>query len=211
MQDLIFRAVRRWLVTPLQDWYTTRATISVLENLASLGAGVGVNGTIRIGNPRATTFGDDVNINPDFRSLGRGRLTIGNHVHIGARVTVLTENHNFELPQALPYDKVQIMKDVVIEDCVWIGDSVLIAPGVHVGEGAILAAGAVVTRDVPPLTIVGGAPAKPIRERNREHYLTLKEAGRYHGWPRNSDMINKRPVVIRRRRDQPEPAKPDAS
>lgn len=54
--------------------------------------------------------------------------------------------------------------DVVIHDNVWIGSRVTILPGVHIGEGAVLAAGAVVTKDVPPHCIVGGCPAKIIKE-----------------------------------------------
>ena len=54
---------------------------------------------------------------------------------------------------------------VVIGNDVWIGDRVIIMPGVHVGDGSIIAAGAVVTHDVPPYTIVGGVPAKVIKSR----------------------------------------------
>jgi len=54
---------------------------------------------------------------------------------------------------------------VVIGNDVWIGDRVIILPGVHIGDGSIIAAGAIVTCDVPPYTIVGGVPAKPIKTR----------------------------------------------
>jgi maltose O-acetyltransferase len=83
----------------------------------------------------------------------------------------------------LPYDKVRIKKAVVIEDCVWIGESVCIVPGVTIGEGAIVAMGSVVTRDVPPLAVVGGAPARVIKMRDAEIYWKLKSEGKFINWP----------------------------
>ena len=58
--------------------------------------------------------------------------------------------------------------DVIIGDRVWIGYGALVMPGITIGEGAVVAAGAVVTKDVEPFTIVAGVPAKPIGQRNRD-------------------------------------------
>ena len=54
-----------------------------------------------------------------------------------------------------------------------------IVPGVTIGEGAILAAGAVITKDVPPLSVVGGNPAKVIKYRDKEHFEALKQLGKF--------------------------------
>jgi acetyltransferase-like isoleucine patch superfamily enzyme len=194
-----FRALRRLVVQPIQDWYDTAAVVTQLEHLESLGQGVVANGPLELGNPAGTRLGDDVSINPHLVVRGSGRLHIGSHVHFGEHVTIITSNHNFEHPECLPYDKKRIAKDVVIGECVWLGDRVIVVPGVTIGEGAILAAGAVVTRDVPPLAIVGGAPADLIRNRDERSYWELKRDGKYLGWPRDYDLVNGRRMRIDRR------------
>lgn len=96
----------------------------------------------------------------------RGPLEIGNYVMMGPEVIILTGAHEFEdlnTPMCLQGKKKS--KKVVIEDDVWVGARVIILPGVRVGRGAILGAGAVVTKNVPPMGIVGGNPARVIKYR----------------------------------------------
>lgn len=85
---------------------------------------------------------------------------------MGTDVTVITRNHRFDRTD-VPMMKqgFEDEKPVYIGDDVWIGDRVIILPGVHVGNGCVIAAGSVVTKDVPRYTVVGGVPAKVIRER----------------------------------------------
>ena len=68
----------------------------------------------------------------------------------------------------------------LIEDFVWIGSRSIILPGVKIGEGAIVAAGAVVTKDVLPYTVVGGIPAKQIAIRDRKNYDYIPGKYRLH-------------------------------
>ena len=75
----------------------------------------------------------------------------------------------------LPFDEKVIVKPVVIKENVWIGSHCLILPGVEIGEGAVVGAGSVVTKNVPALAVVGGAPAKVIKWRNEERYNILKD------------------------------------
>jgi len=93
----------------------------------------------------------------------RGTILIGKNVNISSQVMIFTVDHD---PMD-PHFKTRIAK-VVIEDYVWLSTRSLILPGVTVGKGAVVAAGSVVTRDVPPYTVVGGIPAKKIGERTKE-------------------------------------------
>ncbi len=98
----------------------------------------------------------------------RGRLDIGENVSISPEVMILTAGHGANDPGF----RVEI-RPVVIEDHVWIGTRALILPGVTLGRGSIVAAGAVVARDVPPLSIVAGVPARSVGTRDDEatHYV----------------------------------------
>jgi maltose O-acetyltransferase len=91
----------------------------------------------------------------------RGGLEIGADVSISPEVMILTAQHDMNEPR-FKY----VPNRVVIEDHVWIGSRATIMPGVTVGRGAVVAAGAVVTRDVEPLTVVGGVPARQIAVRD---------------------------------------------
>ncbi|WP_278955475.1 CatB-related O-acetyltransferase, partial [Barnesiella intestinihominis] len=73
--------------------------------------------------------------------------------------------------------------DIVIGNDVWIGYEAMVMAGVHIGNGAIIAARAVVTKNVPPYTIVGGVPARPIRKRFDEDTVRKLETLKWWDWP----------------------------
>ncbi|MEB2777499.1 acyltransferase [Algoriphagus sp. D3-2-R+10] len=108
-----------------------------------------------------------------------GKVTIGNNFHSGKSCMILSKYHNYEGTK-IPYDNTYIVKDVVIEDNVWLGNNVIVLGGITIGEGAIIQAGAVVVSDIPACAIAGGNPAKVFKERDKEHYNTLKKEGRFH-------------------------------
>lgn len=122
----------------------------------------------------ANCFLDDyVYVGKDCKFYGIGELYIHSNVIIGNDTTILTSNHQYE-GDMLPYDEgITPKNQVVIEQNVWIASYCLILPGVTVHEGAVVGAGSVVTKDVPPLSIVGGNPAKIIRYRDKEKYNRL--------------------------------------
>ena len=85
---------------------------------------------------------------------------------MGTDVTIITRNHRFDRTDIPMMEQgFEEERPVYIGNDVWIGDRVLILPGVHIGDGSIIAAGAVVTKDVPPYSIVAGVPARKIRDR----------------------------------------------
>ena len=88
------------------------------------------------------------------------RIMIGDNVCIGEDVRLLTGTHDIESPH---FDLV--IRPITIADNVWIATGAIILPGVSIGEGSVVAAGAVVTKDVEPWTVVGGNPAKFIKQR----------------------------------------------
>lgn len=73
--------------------------------------------------------------------------------------------------------------DIIIGNDVWIGYEVVIMAGVHIGDGAVIAARAVVTKDVPPYTIVGGTPARKIRMRFEEETIAKLQQIQWWNWP----------------------------
>ncbi|NOY15043.1 MAG: acyltransferase, partial [bacterium] len=110
--------------------------------------------------PPNIIIGEDSLIGEDCVLDGRDKLTIGSHVDIASQVMIYNAEHDIHDPLFSP-----TFAPVVIHDYVFIGPRAIILPGVTIGHGAVVAAGAVVTKDIPPLTIVGGVPAKPIGQR----------------------------------------------
>lgn len=94
-----------------------------------------------------------------------GGIEIGKNVGIGPRVSILTSHHNLENTKKPIIQNNLIFKKVIIEDDCDIGTGAIILPGVTIGKGAQIGAGAVVTKNVKPYSVVGGVPAKLIRLR----------------------------------------------
>lgn len=110
---------------------------------------------IDIGN---VEFGKNVFINKNCTIMDIGGVVIEDNVQIAHNVSIITPNHNYNNRNIL------IPKRIVIKKNVWIGTAAIILPGVTIEENSIVAAGAVVNKDVPSGTIVGGNPAKVIKE-----------------------------------------------
>jgi len=130
--------------------------------LGSFGAGTGVQMNCHFLNGRKVHFGARNAIN--FGCLFDGRkfeIRTGDDVSIGPEAAILTLGHDPQSPDFSDHGG-----EVVIGSRVWIGYRAVILPGIKIGEGAVVGAGAVVTKDVAPFTIVAGNPARPIGQRN---------------------------------------------
>jgi acetyltransferase-like isoleucine patch superfamily enzyme len=95
---------------------------------------------------------------------GQGGVTIGNRVYTSPFTQIIAVNHVFEDPRKSFVEQGITAQGIVIEDDVWLGSGAVITDGVRIGQGAVVAAGAVVTKDVPPHTVVAGVPARPIKQ-----------------------------------------------
>lgn len=130
-------------------------------------------------------IGDNVNIRPNIKfaigknifisnnsSIGEGsflqdvgKISIGDDVLMGLECMIFTSNHGIRKDDKIRLQEKKI-KNVKINDDVWIGSRSIIMPGVEIGKGAVIAAGAIVTKDVPEYSICAGIPAKVIKYRN---------------------------------------------
>ena len=114
------------------------------------------------------TIGPNCIIGPFTTLDGRGGLTIGRNVNVAGQVLTIGGYHLVDSVTAEG-----ITGKIVIEDNAWVAMRATILPGVTIGEGAYVGAAALVNRDVEPYTLVGGVPARKIRDRSRDIQYTL--------------------------------------
>ena len=141
----------------------------ICEVLSEL-TGTDVDESVRMFPPFSSDFGLNIRfgkrifINAGVKMQDQGGITVGDGCLIGHNVVLATLDHGI-----LPEERGELLcAPIVIGKDVWIGSNATILKGVTIGDGAIIAAGAVVTSDVEPMTIVGGVPAKKIKDITRE-------------------------------------------
>ena len=94
---------------------------------------------------------------------GQGGVQIGDRVYTSPFTQIIAVNHVFDDPTRPFVEQGITAEGIVIEDDVWLGASSVVTDGVCIGKGSVVAAGAVVINDVPPHTVVGGVPARPLK------------------------------------------------
>lgn len=128
-----------------------------------IGRNVKIQSNVLMGKLNDVTIGNFVSINEKCRVRN---CDIGNYVLLAPEVYILHSGHKYSSTDVTIYDQGEThYQRTIIEDDVWIGARSIILPGRRIGKGAIVAAGSIVTKDVPPYTIVGGNPAKVIKNR----------------------------------------------
>ena len=110
-------------------------------------------------------LGENCSVNPFCVLYGHGGLHIGNYVRIATHCVFIPANHVFDDPDTPIARQGVTTKGIRIDDDVWLGAGCRVLDGVMIGQGAVVAAGSVVTRDVPPMAIVAGVPARQIGSR----------------------------------------------
>ena len=123
-------------------------------------------------NKLCISIGDNVQIN-DYVHIGSiGSISIGNNVLMASKIYITDHNHgNYDdiisdHPMSIPENRRAICKPVVIEDNVWLGESVCVLPGVTIGQGSVIGALSVVSKSIPPYSIAVGSPAKVVKQFN---------------------------------------------
>jgi len=152
----------------------------IMPLLQSCGNNVFINENVKISEPRKVIIGNNVHIGENSYLATKGGLSIGDNTHISRNFTVYTSNHNY-WGNSLPYDNELLLKPVSIGKNVWIGMNVMVIPGVNIGDGAIIGMGTVVSKDVPPLSIIGSQPFRVIKFRDSVHYHELEDHHMYGG------------------------------
>lgn len=120
------------------------------------------------------TMGENCSLNPGVYM--QGPITMGDNVRIGPRANMIAENHNHKDVLRPIVEQGNFSKGITIGNDVWIGCNAILTDGVTIGSHSIVAAGAIVTKDVPDYSIVGGNPAKVLRNRLEEFFRSPLEA-----------------------------------
>jgi maltose O-acetyltransferase len=149
------------------------------EQFREYGQGVRIAAEVRINMPSRVILKDRVFINRGANINSVGGLIIGENSGLGLNCTIFTWQHHYFDAKAIPFDNRIEIRPVIIREFVYVGADVCILPGVEIGEGAIVGMGSVVTRNVPPLAVVMGNPAKLVMYRDKDHYERCKKEGRF--------------------------------
>jgi len=161
----ILRNLKKFIIFVFNIILSSVVLFSVRRTLLAavgckVGAGTTIHRSVKIFDFGKLIIGKNSTINPDCLLDNRGGLSIGDNVNISHRVSIYTMGHDVD-DSLCPV----FVRSVCVENNAWIFPNVLIMPGVRVGEGAVIYPGSVVTKDVERYTIVGGNPAKRLRER----------------------------------------------
>jgi acetyltransferase-like isoleucine patch superfamily enzyme len=142
---------------------------------ASIAKDVAIYGGNEYRNPRGLSIGEGSAVGHRAVLDARCGLVIGKSVCFGTEVMIWTLHHDYN-----DEGFTTTGASVTIGDNVWLGSRCIILPGVNVGVGAVVAAGAVVSKDVPEFTVVGGVPAKVIGKRKPQKYTNKPGRSRMH-------------------------------
>ena len=163
---LFFRGVYKslhWLLLSFISFLPSRKIRNILLKLYGMKINDAIlYGRFHIRKPSKISIDEGSVIGHGATLDGRNGIKIGKNVNFSSEVMIWTMQHDYNDPCFATSGG-----SVIIEDYAWISVRAIILPNVTIGKGAVVAAGAVVTKDVDPYTVVGGVPAKKITTRNK--------------------------------------------
>lgn len=158
IRDFFELYISNYIVSYIPIWGLRRCYYKLMR--MKIGKHSQINMSLYSFCPWKINIGSNTHINHGCFLDGRGGIRIGNNVSISHNVSILTGSHDIQSA-----DFQSRFRPVELGDYVWIGVNATILSGTHIGQGSVIAAGAVVTKDVPPYSIVGGIPAQIIAKR----------------------------------------------
>lgn len=164
--NLLFKLFNRQLVIGKNSFIDPRA-FPARGGKITIGANSVVRaGTMLLPSGGYISIGDKTSLNHYVVINGEGGVNIGNDVMVAAFASFFAANHKFDrLDVPMRAQGMSTKGGIVIEDDVWIGTHAVILDGVRIGTGSVIAAGAVVTKNVEPFSIMAGVPAKKVAGR----------------------------------------------
>ena len=174
-RDIQDRSALRYLLGLAARWKQhfkyDRAVRIARKRGATIGEGVIMPLSLARRANSNLTIGDHVSIQTDKIDL-RSPVTVGNQVIIGGGTEIITTSHNIDSP-----DWEHKYYGITIDDYAWIPTNVLVLPSCrHIGYGAVVGSGSVVVKDVEPMSVVSGSPAKEFKKRKTVHSSLVVES-----------------------------------
>jgi acetyltransferase-like isoleucine patch superfamily enzyme len=155
-----------FLISWLPNRRGSRLRVPLLRRAgATVGDGARIGPGVRVYAPKGLTIGKAANISRDAVIDARAGLTIGAGAVIGFESVLLTWAHRFDNVDVAVTTQGFDAKPIVVGELAWVGARAFVMPGVAIGDHAIVGTASLVTKDVPPGVVVGGVPAKVIRDR----------------------------------------------
>jgi maltose O-acetyltransferase len=155
LKRLFFRVIDKFI-----QWHVEYRNAKLTNELRACGARVSISPDARIWGADRVTLEDDVAINAFTHIFGGGGVQIGARTQISTGCSIAAITH----PEQVAARHRGIEVPVTIEEDCWLGTGAIVLPGVRIGSGSIIGAGAVVTKDIPPMSIAVGVPARVIRQ-----------------------------------------------
>ena len=148
-----------WPISTFIKRISAKLMLEKCGTAVDIGRHISFSSKVSLGD--RSSIGDYTHIN--------GELHIGNDVMMSPNCAFLASNHKFNRIDIPMNQQGGESIPIYIEDDVWIGYGVIVTAGVHIGKGTVVAAGSVVTKDIPPYSIVGGVPARLIKVRKNDN------------------------------------------